>query len=299
LQFSELAKVALVGVLADFWSRAAGQSKKNMWPWVVTAVIAVPPFLLVFAQPHLSAAVLLLVLPFCIACYAGAPWRQIVQIAGPLVLVTAMGVAMCKTGHVPFLKDYQRERIVSHFSDRGSDSRGGNYQAEEGRLALIRGGYFGTGPGGSLLKHGHLPAPHTDFILAIIGEEWGLVGMLGLLMGYGLIIFFCFQTGHCADSTFHAILCAGVGTLLAIQLVCNAGVVTGMIPVTGMPLPLLSYGGSGLICTLAAIGLVLSVSREASRKAAAAAASVLRSTSEEPVARATVSSMGGAGGFSY
>jgi hypothetical protein len=78
---------------------------------------------------------------------------------------------------------------------------------------------------------------------------------------YGAIIFFCFHIGHCAGTSFEALLCSGIGTLLAIQVVCNAGVVTGLLPVTGMPLPLLSYGGSGLICVLTAIGLVLGVSR--------------------------------------
>jgi hypothetical protein len=88
---------------------------------------------------------------------------------------------------------------------------------------------------------------------------------MALLCMYGAMIFFCFHIGHCAGSAFEALLCSGVGTLLAIQVICNAGVVTGTLPVTGMPLPLLSYGGSGLLCLLIGIGLVLGISREMGR----------------------------------
>jgi cell division protein FtsW len=127
---------------------------------------------------------------------------------------------------------------------------------------MERGGVLGVGPGASLYKQGHLPAPHTDFILAIIGEETGLVGMLFLLACYGAVIFFCFQIGHVAGKPFESLLCAGVGSLLAMQVLCNMSVVLNILPVTGMPLPLVSYGGSGLLCCLLALGLVLGISRQ-------------------------------------
>lgn len=254
LQFSELAKIAVVGVLADFWSRAARTAQKSSLPWLMAFGLTLPIGVLVFAQPHLSAAALLFMLPFCIAFFAAVPARQMLGVALVCVLLAGGG-----TG---FMKPYQRARLVAQFSSHGKDAQGSNYQALQGMRALQRGGLLGTGPGGGLFKQGHLPAPHTDFILAVTGEEWGLVGMLGLLTVYGAIIFFCFHTAHCASQPFEALLCAGVGTLLAIQLLCNASVVTGLLPVTGMPLPLLSYGGSGLLCTLLGIGLVLSVSRQ-------------------------------------
>jgi cell division protein FtsW len=223
--------------------------------------MAAPFIFLVFKQPHLSAALLLILLPFCVAFYAGVPWRQMFKTVTPLVALVVLTFALCKTHRMPLLKPYQQDRIVAFVS--GSDERGANYQVMQGMHALIRGGIIGSGPGGSLYKQGHLPAPHTDFILAIIGEEWGLVGMIILITLYGTMIFFCFQIGHNAGKPFEALLCAGIGTLLSIQVICNAAVVTGLMPVTGMPLPLLSYGGSGLVCTLLGIGLVLSVSRQA------------------------------------
>ncbi|MDF2439034.1 MAG: cell division protein FtsW, partial [Abditibacteriota bacterium] len=269
LQFSELAKIALIGVMADFWSRSARIAPRSIWPWIGTAFIALPLVGLVFLQPHLSAASLLFILPFCVAFFAGAAWQTMARIVAPLALLAVIVVVLCKTHSMPGLKTYQQDRIAAHFGAKGEDERGSNYQALQGQRALVRGGLFGAGPGGSLYKQGHLPAPHTDFIAAIIGEEWGLAGMLALLLMYGLMIFFCFHTGHSASCPFEAVLCAGIGMLISIQLVGNLGVVTGFLPVTGMPLPLLSYGGSGLLCVLLGLGLVLSVSRRYGAEAGA------------------------------
>jgi cell division protein FtsW len=260
LQFSELAKIALIGVMADYWSRAGRYAPRSAVPWIITALLALPIVLLVFVQPHLSASSLLFLLPFFIAFYAGCAWQNIARIAAPLAVLAVVTVALCSSHKMPFLKEYQQDRIAAHFGG-AADERGSNYQALQGQKALMRGGVLGAGPGGSLYKQGHLPAPHTDFILAVTGEEWGLVGMVVLLGVYGTMIFFCFHTGHSANSSFEALVCGGIGTLLGIQVICNVGVVTGMLPVTGMPLPLLSYGGSGMICTLLGLGLVLSVSR--------------------------------------
>jgi cell division protein FtsW len=157
---------------------------------------------------------------------------------------------------------------------------------------LANGGLLGYGPGNSPSKHGFLPAPHTDFILAVIGEEWGLAGIVALLCIYSAMIFFCFHIGHCAGSAFEALLCSGIGTLLAIQVICNAGVVTGALPVTGMPLPLLSYGGSGLICLLIGIGLVLGISREMGRNCEGAEAGVADTVTEKTGAVASVAQSG-------
>jgi cell division protein FtsW len=264
LQVSELAKIGLIGVLADFWSRAARPAQNSLWPWFFAGALTLPVVGLVFAQPHLSAASLLMVLPFAVAFFADVPVKQIFKI-GLVLGVLAIGLfAFGKQYGLPGLKSYQIERVAAHFSG-ADDEQGSDYQVLQSQRALANGGLLGFGPGNSPSKHGFLPAPHTDFILAVIGEEWGLAGIVALLCIYGAMIFFCFHIGHCASSSFEALLCSGVGTLLAIQVICNAGVVTGTLPVTGMPLPLLSYGGSGLICLLMGIGLVLGISREMGR----------------------------------
>ena len=265
LQVSEIAKFALIGVLADFWSRASVTSQKAKWPWAAAFAIAGLPVLLVFMQPHLSATLVLFALPIIIGFYAGAPIKQIGVLFGSLAVVAALVIGLCAVKKMPLLPMYQQVRIASFLSAE-TDVKGAHYQTEQGLRAIERGGLTGAGPGGSLFKQGHLPAPHTDFILAVIGEETGLVGMVILLICYGAMIFFCFQIGHSATKPFEMLLCAGVGSLLALQVICNLGVVLNVMPVTGMPLPMMSYGGSGLLCTLLGIGWVLGVSRNGARE---------------------------------
>lgn len=271
LQVSEIAKFALIGVLADFWSRASVSSQKSNWPWAAAFAIAGLPVLLVFMQPHLSATLVLFSLPIIIGFYAGAPIKQIGVLFGSLAVVAALVIGLCAVKKMPFLPMYQQVRIASFLSSE-SDGKGAQYQTQQGLRAIERGGLTGAGPGGSLFKQGHLPAPHTDFILAVIGEETGLVGMIVLLICYGAMIFFCFQIGHSATKPFEMLLCAGVGSLLALQVIGNLGVVLNVLPVTGMPLPLMSYGGSGLLCTLLGIGWVLGVSRNGAREESTPAA---------------------------
>ncbi len=264
IQVSEFAKIALIGVMADFWSRASKSVQKAAWPWLACVLWGLPILGLVVIQPHFSAFALMVVLVLAIALYAGAPLKHFGVILSVLAVLSVVGVVLCKAHAMPGLKPYQEERIAAHFGgDSKDDARGSDYQSLQGQRAILRGGWFGMGPGASLYKQGHLPAPHTDFILAVIGEEFGFAGMFLLLGCYAGLIFFCFQTGFHAHNTFEALLCAGIGTLIAVQTLGNAGVVSGLLPVTGMPLPLLTYGGSGLIATLMGIGLVLAVSRRA------------------------------------
>lgn len=261
LQPSELAKFALIGVLADFWSRTADITRDKKWPWLVAFLIAGVPMVLVFIQPHFSAALLLFALPIVLAFQAGVPKRQVGYLMLVVSLCVGITVFLSARGKMPLLKPYQQVRI-SHLFTGDPDGR---YQTEQGLRAMARGGITGVGPGASLFKQGHLPAPHTDFILAIIGEEFGLIGMLGLLLCYGAMVLFCLQIGYYASTPFELLLCVGVGSLLALQVICNLCVVLDLGPVTGVPLPLISYGGSGLIITLMGIGWVLSVSRNMAR----------------------------------
>lgn len=267
IQVSEFAKLALIGVLADFWSRAATASHKEKfpWTWAVAFLIAGVPLVLVLLQPHFSAALVLLAFWIILGFYAGTPLKRILVLGG-MLLVVAIVIGLCSKGAMPLMKPYQQERIA-HFLSKETDAKDAHYQTEQGLRAIKHGGLTGTGPGSSLFKQGHLPAPHTDFILAVIGEEVGLVGMLALLVCYGAMIFFCFQIGHSASHPFEMLLCAGVGSLLALQVICNLGVVLNVLPVTGMPLPVMSYGGSGLLCVLAGVGLVLGVSRQSGQGA--------------------------------
>ncbi len=259
-QFSELAKIALIGVMADYWHLSAKRAQRSLEPWLGAAVIAAIPVALTFIQPHLSAALVLAAIPFVVAYCAGVPGAHFQKILLPILVLGAVGMALCKTHSVPFLAPYQQDRIAAKLSG-GGDEQGGNYQQLQGERAIERGGMGGVGLGGSLYKNGHLPAPHTDFIFAVIAEETGLWGSVLLIGLYGSIVFFCFQIGHSSRDGFQKLLCSGVGALWAIQALGNIFIVSGWGPVTGLPLPGLTYGGSGLWCALLGVGLVLGVSR--------------------------------------
>jgi cell division protein FtsW len=264
-QVSELGKIALLLVLANYWSKAAKTTHKksfeSTFPWLFSGFILTAPFvLLVMMQPHLSAALVLFSLLMIVAFFAGVPGLQYAKIFGSVVLIVGVIVGLSSAQKMPFLKDYQQARIA-HFLSPDKNDQGGYYQTAQGLRAIERGGWIGVGPGNSLFKQGHLPAPHTDFILAVTGEEYGVAGMLFILSLYGLLIFFCLQVGHTASNTFEMLVATGMGLLLFVQVFGNMGVVLGILPVTGMPLPFISYGGSGLVCLLAGMGIVLGISR--------------------------------------
>jgi cell division protein FtsW (lipid II flippase) len=264
-QVSELGKIALLLVLANYWSKAAKttheKSIESTFPWLFSGLILTAPFvLLVLMQPHLSAALVLFSLLLIVTFFAGVPGVQYAKIFGSVVLIVGVIVGLSSAKKMPFLKDYQQARIA-HFLSPDKNEQGGYYQTAQGLRAIERGGWIGVGPGNSLYKQGHLPAPHTDFILAVTGEEWGVAGMLFLLSLYALLIFFCLQVGHTASNTFEMLVATGMGILLFVQVFGNMGVVLGILPVTGMPLPFISYGGSGLVCLLMGMGVVLGISR--------------------------------------
>jgi cell division protein FtsW (lipid II flippase) len=259
VQMSEVAKIALIGVMADFWSRATRKPINSWAPWGFCALIAVFPIVLAFIQPHLSATLVLVSIVVFAAIFAGAPSKHLWTLLGGAVVLLGLTLALCKTHSMPFLAPYQQDRIAAKLG--GGDHRDSDYQSLQGQRAIIRGGVLGVGLGASQYKHGHLPAPHTDFVFSVIAEEVGMWGSMTLIGLYLFIVYFCFSTAHNTKNAFEAVLCSGVGAWFGVQACGNIGVASGLLPVTGMPLPVLSYGGSGLVCALMGIGLVLAVSR--------------------------------------
>jgi cell division protein FtsW len=159
--------------------------------------------------------------------------------------------------------DYARERIAS-FLNPWTDPFGGGYQIIQSLIALARGGLFGVGPGGSHAKLFYLPYPHTDFIFAIIGEELGFfltLGVVGLFLWFGL---WGMRIAGEAKDLFGALLAFGFTWSIVLQAILNMGVVTGIFPITGLPLPFISFGGSNLVCNLSSVGIMLSISRRSS-----------------------------------
>jgi cell division protein FtsW len=156
---------------------------------------------------------------------------------------------------------YQLERVQT-FLDPFRDPLGAGYNTVQALMALALGGITGLGLGESRMKFLYLPAPSTDFIFAIIGEEWGLVGTLTVLALFVVVAYWGYRIAITAPDTFSGLVACGITTWLVVQAFVNLAVVTALMPVTGIPLPFISAGGSALTINLAAIGVLLSISRE-------------------------------------
>ena len=204
---------------------------------------------LVFTQPDLGTAMVIAFTVGAMLVAAGMPLRLLAQIAGGV-----MGVVLLYALAEP----YARARLTS-FMDPWSHASSTGFQAVQGQIAIGSGGVFGVGPGQSVQKIFYLPEAPTDFILAVVGEELGLVGVSALLFLYGLIAYAGLRTAQKARSFYSALIAVGVTCLIVSQAVLNVFAVLGLAPLTGVPLPFVSYGASSMVVMLAAMGLLLNV----------------------------------------
>jgi cell division protein FtsW len=251
LQPSEFAKLAVVLFLADALDRK--RSRLTDFARGYVPLLLTTGFLLglILLERDLGT-------PFLIACVAGA----MIFLAGARTSHLAATVLLC----VPALAaavlavPYRRQRLLA-FLDPWKDAQGGGYQLVQSLLALGSGGFWGKGSGESTIKMLYLPEAQTDFIFPIFGEEFGFVGTAALTALFFLMVHRCFRAARGATHWFHFLVAAGVGTWLGVQVVFNLAVVTGLLPTKGIPLPLISFGGSSMIVLLTALGLVLNVTR--------------------------------------
>jgi cell division protein FtsW len=253
---AEFMKLALVVYLAHWFARR-GAGVHGFWSGTVPfLVITGPVVMLVLLEPDLGTASVLGLTAFMMFFVAGAS----------LIHLAALAVAAVPAIGLVFMKGYQMDRITAWLNPFG-DATGLGFHSVQGFLALALGGILGAGLGESRLAGGlFLPNASNDFIFAIIGEEFGLVGA-----GMVIILFLAFaylgiRTSLGAPDTFGALLAAGITGWIGIQAFINIGVVVGLLPVTGIPLPFVSAGGSSLVISFAAVGILLSVSRETVEK---------------------------------
>jgi cell division protein FtsW len=249
---AEFAKLALVIYLAH-WMAKRGTSIRHFWGGTVAfLVIATPVVALVFKEPDLGTTIVIAGTAFIMFFAAGA---NLVHICG--IAVAAFGALL-----VAGLRGYQIDRIRA-FLDPWSDPLGTGFHTIQGLMALALGGIFGAGLGESRLAGGlFLPNASNDFIFAIIGEEFGLLGA-GFVVGLFVILAYAgIRTALRAPDTFGALLAAGITAWLCLQAFINIAVVVALLPVTGITLPFISAGGSSLIISFAAVGILLSISRE-------------------------------------
>jgi cell division protein FtsW len=253
LQFqpSEFAKLLTVVFMAFVLSRKEPEVN-NLWkvPLPCFMVVGTMAFLVVI-EPDLGSAVILVATAVLMIFVAGLNWKRIAVVSGSGVAALVVSV---------LAKEYRLERIKA-FLDPSVDSLGASFQLNQSLIAIGSGGLTGAGLGQGQQKAFFLPAVHTDFIFSVIGEELGLLGTLTLLVAFMLLFWRGMRAAVRAPDRFGFYLALGVTNLLVLQALVNMSVCLGLLPTKGLPLPFISYGGSSLVASMAATGLLLNVSQ--------------------------------------
>lgn len=248
----ELIKPALI-LFFSAWFSAQPNAMKDKRSVAICFGLLIVIFFLIYKQPNLSTAVIVIAIGFVLMLLAGlSKWFLVGSIG--VGILGAFYLAVIDTG-------YMHTRFMTAF-DPWADALGDGYQVVQGLLAFGSGGMFGKGLGQSIQKTLYLPEPQSDFILPIIGEEIGYVGILLILILYAVLIGRIMSIALRAKDTFGCYLAAGTGAMLAINIILNILVVTGTFPPTGVFLPFMSQGGNATLVIMALLGIVLNVSRQ-------------------------------------
>jgi cell division protein FtsW len=248
IQPSEIAKVALVlhGAALLATRPRLTRSLPDMVPFLMPVAAVC---LLVVLEPDLGTAMVAGFTAVAMLIAAGAKMRHLVLLGAGTAALILLAI---------MIEPYRMERLTG-FIDPSADPAGAGFQATQAQIALGSGGLFGVGVGGSLQKAFYLPEAHTDMIAAVIGEEMGLLGMVGLASLFGLFAYAGLRTAQRARDRYTKLLAAGLVSLVMVQATINLFAVLGLAPLTGVPLPFVSYGNSSLLVMLAAVGLLLNI----------------------------------------
>jgi len=251
-QPSELVKISFVFALAKFFHRPPGREGFSLKHLGFPFLLLLIPMLLILKQPDLGTAIVLALVFFSTLLFVKIRWSSFlaISIVGASILPLVWR----------FLKEYQKKRIITFFNP-DLDPLGAGYHLIQSKIAVGSGGIVGKGfMKGTQCKLGFLPERQTDFIFSVLGEEWGLIGSLLIVLLYFSLIMWGLRIAVHAKDRFGAVLSFGVVAILFWHIFINIAMVLGLMPVVGIPLPLLSYGGSFLVSTLIGIGLLLNVS---------------------------------------
>jgi rod shape determining protein RodA len=251
-QPSEWVKLILILAVAKYFADL--RHRDLSWPdFMKAAAIVGFPMLMVLAQPDLGTALTYVPIAVMGVFLGGMQWKQGLVV----VLLAAVGIgAVFFTPRVHVLKSYQKQRLTS-FMDPENDPQGSGYQVEQSKIAVGSGGLWGGK--GSQTHGAFLPVPQTDFIFAAFAEEHGFVGALGVLLLYFVVLMRLTQNAQTAPDRAGTFVVMGVVAVLSFHILVNVGMVVGFMPVTGIPLPLMSYGGSSVLFMFLALGMVMNV----------------------------------------
>lgn len=262
-QTSDLAKLTLMLYLAKTLSvcKDSMNSKKLTF---IKCMLAVGVTCGLIMPANLSTALLIGGTSMIVMVVGRIPIKWIGVMLLTLALGGALIIGVCKVAGIHTRLDTWVSRISTYSSD-DADKKNEDFQAEQARIAIGRGGVIGEGPGNSVQRN-TIPHPYSDFIFAIVVEEFGICGALAVLMAYSIFFYRCIMIVKGLDRTFPAYIVVGLSLNIVLQAVSHVLVVTGIIPVTGQPLPFLSMGGTSLIFTSAAVGIILNISRYSGKK---------------------------------
>jgi rod shape determining protein RodA len=219
---------------------------------------ALIPAMLVIVQPDLGSGMVYMVIAFTLLFVAGTSWRQIGALVALIVASLAIVLSSAPIAGVHVIKPYQEERLTA-FLHPSANPRKQGYQQEEAKIAIGSGQKTGRGSNTSQVPYGFVPESHTDFIFAAVGERFGFLGAALVLSLYALLIWRTLRVLLMAKDLFGSLVAAGVAAMLMFQVFVNVGMTIGIMPITGVTLPLMSYGGSSVITTLLAVGLLQSI----------------------------------------
>jgi len=250
-QPSEVAKVALVAMLAAYLSEIRGPMRlEHVWR---AAGFALIPMVLVVLQPDIGTSMVFAVVLLAMLVVAGAKAKYIG------VLALAAAVALFAAFRLGVVQEYQIARLTG-FLDPANDPLRAGYNRAQAEIAIGAGGIRGTGYlSGSQTNLDFVPEQHTDFIFTVVGEEFGFLGAILLLSMYGVLLWRGFRVAMLSRDTFGSLMALGIVTMLAFQIFVNVGMTIGIMPITGIPLPFLSYGGTALITNFLGVGLLLNI----------------------------------------
>ena len=261
IQPLEIAKLALVIYLAYYLDRHDGLMRRGQIFENLSrpAILAGIMMILVFLEPDLGGTAILAMIVIVMFSVSGVPAKNALTWLFVIILGVLLVVLLLIKWDPAFLqKKYQYQRLMSFLHPFELEQKGGA-QLVNSYYAIHNGGLFGVGLGNSMQKRGYLPEPYTDFILAIIAEEIGVVGAIAILALLFYLMWSIMDVGIHAESQFNALVCFGVATIIFTETLFNVGAVLGLLPITGVTLPFISYGGSSLIVLSTSIGLVLNI----------------------------------------
>jgi rod shape determining protein RodA len=249
---SEFAKLALILMLSAMLSELKTPTPE-LADVIRACLVAAVPMALVFIQPDIGTSIVLVAIVVGILVVAGTKLWHLLALAGTAIvlifLVFQMGI----------IKDYQIERLTGFFDQQGS-SDAATYNREQSEIAIGAGGLFGRGYlAGTQTNLDFVPEQHTDFIFTVVGEEFGFAGSAVVLTLFAILIWRAIRISYLSKDPFGTYVAAGVASMFAIQMFVNIGMVIGIMPITGIPLPFVSYGGTAMIANLIAAGLLLNI----------------------------------------